>query len=46
MRKGTVTMLNRIFGRLLVNAVVGLIVFALEPVPIIGIAAQILSFAL
>ncbi len=39
-------MLNRIFRKLLVNAVVGLIVVVLEPIPLIGAAAHILSFAL
>jgi hypothetical protein len=39
-------MLSLLFRRLLVNAVVGLIAAILEPVPIIGTAAQILSFAL
>ena len=39
-------MLNRLFAKLLVNAVVGLIAAILEPVPILGTAAQILSYAL
>jgi hypothetical protein len=35
-----------LFRKLLVNAVVGLIAAILEPVPIIGVAAQILSYAI
>lgn len=39
-------MLRRLLGKLLVNALVKLVCTALKPVPVLGVAAQIIAFAM
>jgi hypothetical protein len=39
-------MLNRIFRKLLVNAIVKLIVTAFSPIPVVGTAIQIIAMAM
>jgi hypothetical protein len=39
-------MFRRLFRKFLVNAIIGLITAALEPVPFLGAAAQVIAFAM
>jgi len=39
-------MFRRLFRKFLVNAIIGLIAAALEPVPFLGAAAQIFAYAM
>ena len=39
-------MFRRLINKLLVNAIVKIICAALKPVPVLGVAAQIIAFAM